>query len=54
VPALIAHLVEFGHGGPKPAPAYPFIRPAWEESREACIAAIRDTLEAGIVTELSK
>lgn len=54
VPALIAHLVEFGHGGPKPAPAHPFIRPAWEDSREACIAAIRDTLEAGIVTELSK
>lgn len=54
VPALIAHLVEYGHGGPKPAPAHPFIRPAWEESREACIKAIRDTLEAGIVTELSK
>ena len=35
VPALIAHLVEFGHGGPKPAPAHPFIRPAWEDSLEA-------------------
>lgn len=23
-----AHLVEFGHGGPMPAPAHPFIRPA--------------------------
>jgi HK97 gp10 family phage protein len=23
-----AHLVEFGHGGPHPAPAYPYMRPA--------------------------
>lgn len=51
-PALIAHLVEFGHGGPKPAPAYPFMRPAWESSREACMEAIRDTLEAALAKEL--
>lgn len=25
-----AHLVEFGHGGPRPAPAYPFMIPAME------------------------
>lgn len=25
-----AHLVEFGHGGPHPAPAHPFLRPAKE------------------------
>lgn len=25
-----AHLVEFGHGGPNPAPAHPFLRPALE------------------------
>jgi HK97 gp10 family phage protein len=23
-----SHLVEFGHGGPKPAPPHPFLRPA--------------------------
>jgi HK97 gp10 family phage protein len=23
-----AHLVEYGHGGPAPAPAHPFLRPA--------------------------
>jgi hypothetical protein len=23
-----AHLVEYGHGGPNPAPAHPFLRPA--------------------------
>jgi HK97 gp10 family phage protein len=27
-PAKIAHLVEFGHGGPHPAPPHPFLRPA--------------------------
>lgn len=31
-PAKIGHLVEFGHGGPHPAPAYPFMRPAWDEN----------------------
>lgn len=30
-PAKIAHLVEFGHAGPHPAPAHPFMRPAWRE-----------------------
>lgn len=24
----VAHLVEYGHGGPKPAPPHPFFRPA--------------------------
>lgn len=27
------HLVEFGHGGPKPAPARPFMRPAYDETK---------------------
>jgi HK97 gp10 family phage protein len=26
-----AHLVEFGHAGPHPAPPHPFVRPAWDE-----------------------
>lgn len=25
-----AHLVEYGHGGPRPAPAHPFLRPAFD------------------------
>lgn len=29
-----AHLVEFGHGGPHPAPPHPFVRPAWDGCRE--------------------
>ena len=28
-----AHLVEFGHGGPKPAPEHPFMRPAYEDEK---------------------
>lgn len=27
------HLVEFGHGGPHPAPAHPFMRPAYEQTK---------------------
>jgi hypothetical protein len=40
-PAKIAHLVEFGHGGPAPAPAHSFIRSGWDQSRSAVPAAIR-------------
>lgn len=32
-PANVAHLVEFGHGGPHPAPAHPFLRPAFDEAK---------------------
>jgi len=27
------HLVEFGHGGPRPAPPHPFFRPAWDATK---------------------
>jgi len=39
-----AHLVEFGHGGPHPAPPHPFVRPAWDESREE----VRRNITAGL------
>ena len=29
-----AHLVELGHGGPKPAPAYPFMEPAYVDTAD--------------------
>jgi HK97 gp10 family phage protein len=29
-----AHLVEYGHGGPHPAPPHPFVRPAWDGVKE--------------------
>ena len=32
-PAKYGHLVEFGHGGPKPAPPHPFMIPAAESER---------------------
>ncbi len=28
-----AHLVEYGHAGPKPAPAHPFFRPGWDVNK---------------------
>ena len=52
-PANIAHLIEFGHGGPSPAPAHPAFRPGWEAAREPALAAIRDTLEQGLVKALA-
>ncbi len=47
-PANIAHLVEFGHGGPHPAPPHPFMRPAWQNSASQVAAIYRDVLGAGI------
>lgn len=41
--------VEFGHGGPHPAPAHPFVRPAFdargEESYELLKEQLRDALD---------
>lgn len=34
-PVKIAHLVEYGHGGPASAPAHPFMRPAFQQSKWA-------------------
>lgn len=28
------HLVEHGHGGTHPAPPHPFVRPAWDETKD--------------------
>lgn len=36
-----AHLVEFGHGGPHPAPPHPFVRPAWDELKDKVQKNIR-------------
>jgi hypothetical protein len=38
----IGHLVEFGHGGPRPAPAYPFAIPAAEAEREGHLKRCKD------------
>jgi HK97 gp10 family phage protein len=39
-PIHYARLVEFGHGGPAPAPARPFLRTAWTQSRQAIMAVM--------------
>lgn len=50
-PVRIAHLVEFGHAGPAPAPAEPFLRPAFESQKERVHRIIADELEVGLVIE---
>ena len=42
------HLVEQGHGGPKPAPAHPFMAPAAAEAEEAVMSAIMKELTAAL------
>jgi HK97 gp10 family phage protein len=39
-----AHLVEYGHGGPHPAPAHPFFRPAWDANKSRVEKQIVDDL----------
>lgn len=38
--------VEFGHGGPAPAPAHPYIRPAFDTRREDAYEEIKRVLRA--------
>lgn len=50
-----AHLVEFGHGGPHPAPPHPFLRPAIDAIRSLIPRLVADGLlkllqSAGIKT----
>jgi HK97 gp10 family phage protein len=40
-----AHLVEYGHGGTSPAPAYPFLRPAVASVRWAIVQIIESALK---------
>lgn len=49
--ARYAHLVEYGHGGPHPAPPHPFMRPAFElasnEAYERVKSSLRDEINKG-------
>ena len=36
--------VEYGHGGPGPAPAHPYIRPAFDARQDEAFGIIRDGL----------
>ena len=36
--------VEYGHGGPGPAPAHPYVRPAFDTRQDEAFGIIRDRL----------
>ena len=42
--AYYANPVEFGHGGPAPAPAHPFVRPAFDTRAEEAFDQIKRVL----------
>ena len=46
--AYYATPVEYGHGGPAPAPAHPFIRPAYDVRQDEAYEIIRDGLRDAI------
>lgn len=39
-----AHLVEYGHGGPHPAPPHPFIRPSFDKRADEAYDEMRRVL----------
>ncbi len=39
-----AHLVEDGHGGPHPAPAHPFVRPAFDATKDEAFSNVKESL----------
>ena len=43
-----AHLVEYGHGGPAPAPPHPFVRPAFDRKEGEAFAEIKRVLQEEI------
>lgn len=43
-----AHLVEFGHGGPAPAPEHPFMAPAYEAAKDEAYAIMKVKLIAAL------
>lgn len=43
-----AHLVEYGHGGPAPAPPHPFVRKAFDTKQEEALAAMKQALQETI------
>ena len=43
-PVKYAGPLEYGHGGPHPAPAHPYLRPAFDEKKDEAYAAIVDAV----------
>ena len=46
--AKYSNPVEYGHGGPHPAPAHPFVRPAFDEGKEEAYGRMRSMLQQAI------
>lgn len=46
-----AYPVEFGHGGPHPAPAHPFLRPAFDEGKDEAYEQIKALLGDALHSE---
>ena len=40
--------IEFGHGGPRPAPAHPFMEPAWIGAQDEALEAIADAVKEAL------
>lgn len=49
-----AHLVEFGHGGPAPAPPHPYVRPAFDAQADNAFRIIREELEKALGAAFNK
>lgn len=41
----VAYYVEYGHGGPHPAPAHPYMKPTADAHEDEVIQAILDTID---------
>ena len=52
--AAHAHLVEFGHGGPHPAPPHPFMRPAFDATKGLSMQKMEKSFRSGIKRAVKK
>lgn len=48
--AYFSNPLEFGHGGPAPAPAHPFVRPAFDTKSEDAYEEIKQVLRDALDT----
>ena len=48
--AYYANPVEFGHGGPAPAPAHPFVRPAFDTEKDTAYEEMKKVLQKALQT----
>lgn len=46
--AYYSNPVEFGHAGPAPAPAHPFVRPAFDTTKDEAYEIIKEELRAAL------